>query len=111
MRARGKRTQYTSVSLRPRAIQDFGEALYRLERSKLDEHEHSLIEHEDLLSSLRETIANEEKEERTRAIQALRYARRRAEGLIDWTFDTSGVDRKALITWAYDRVQPYFRTV
>ena len=51
------------------------------------------------------------KEERVRAIQAQRYARRRLEGLVKWDFRTENVERKQLITWAFDKVQKYFRKV
>ena len=34
VRARGKRTNYTSVSLDPSKIRDFGDALYRLKRAE-----------------------------------------------------------------------------
>jgi hypothetical protein len=43
-----------------------------------------------------------------RAIQALRYAQRRKEGLVSWSFITTGVARKDLIAWAERKVQAYF---
>ena len=49
-----------------------------------------------------------EEAERLRAIQALRYATKRREGLVNWCFDTARVERKDLLTWAKARVQPYF---
>jgi hypothetical protein len=48
------------------------------------------------------------KEERARATQAQRYAKRRLEGLIEWHFIYDGVDWKALISWAFQNVQKYF---
>ncbi|MDA0833790.1 MAG: hypothetical protein O3A29_10940, partial [Planctomycetota bacterium] len=69
---------------------------------------HSLVEHMELMTQLRRAADANEKEERARAIQALRYAKRRAEGLIEWNFRISGIDRKELITWAYRNVQKYF---
>ena len=41
-------------------------------------------------------------------VQALRYATKRKEGLVDWSFDITRVARKDLISWAESRVQPYF---
>jgi hypothetical protein len=79
-----------------------------LERQALLDDKHELIEHESLLSELREAIRGAEKAERSRAIQALRYATRRKEGLVSWRFDTTGVERKDLISWARSRVQVYF---
>jgi hypothetical protein len=49
-----------------------------------------------------------EKEERLKAIHALRYARMRREGLVDWQFDISRVERKELISWAHRQIQKYF---
>ena len=68
----------------------------------------ALVEHMELMTQLRRAADANEKEERARAIQALRYAKRRAEGLIEWNFRISGIDRKELITWAYRNVQKYF---
>jgi hypothetical protein len=106
--ARGKRTQYTSVSLDLTKIKDFGEADYRLHRQKADGDGHRLVEHEALIEELRRVSREDEKAERIRAIQALRYATRRKEGLVNWTFDVSGVLRKDLIAWAKPQVSLYF---
>jgi hypothetical protein len=111
VRARGKRTRFTSVSLDLATIRDFGEADYRLERGRLGEDGHTLVEHDPLLAALRRAILEGEKEERLRAVQALRYARRRKEGLVRWVFDISGVARKDLIPWAGRHVQRYFARV
>lgn len=111
VRARGKRTQYTSVSLDPRRIRDFGDAVYVVIRPRLCRDNHVLREHEALMASLRVSVRASDKAERARAIQAVRYAKRRREGLIEWAFDTSGVDRKDLVTWAYGQVQEYFTKV
>ncbi|SRR5579883_1744168 len=106
--ARGKRTRFTSVSLDLTKIRDFGDTDYRLERQKLLDDQHELIEHEALLSELRRVVREGEKAERLRAVQALRYASKRKEGLVNWSFDISRVARKDLISWAKGRVQPYF---
>jgi hypothetical protein len=106
--ARGKRTRYTSDALDLIKIRDFGDADYRLERQKLLDDQHQLVEHESLLDELRRVIREEEKAERLRAVQALRFARMRKEGLVNWSFDVSRVPRKDRLTWAQARVQPYF---
>lgn len=108
VRARGKRTQLTSISQAPDKINDFGPILYQAIRESIDRDNHSLIEHKELMEQLRSAADANEKEERARAIQALRYAKRRLEGLIEWNFPISGIDRKDLITWAFRKVQEYF---
>lgn len=108
VRARGKRTSLTSVSLDPDAIRDFGDVLYQVRRRRLDGDGHLLVEHASVLAELRRAIKNETKEERLRAIQALRYATRRREGLITWKFDHSKIDQKALLAWAQPKVSAYF---
>ncbi len=69
---------------------------------------HQLVEHEPLLDELRKVVREGEKAERLRAVQALRYATRRKEGLVEWSFDTGGVARKDLIKWAQGKVHIYF---
>jgi len=109
VRARGKRTQLTSVSLDPQKINDFGPALYRALRPDIDGDGHTIIEHLELLQHLRVSAELNEKEERVRALQAQRYAKRRQEGLVKWNFSLGGIDRKNLISWAFQNVQKYFR--
>lgn len=108
VRARGKRTQFTSVSLDRDKIDDFGPALYRMLRERVGSAGHTIIEHDTLLAALRIVAASRDKEDRLRAIQARRYVRRRREGLIEWNFAIGSIDRKALIAWAFDHIQPYF---
>ena len=109
VRARGKRTQLTSVSLDPQKINDFGPALYRALRPDIDGDGHAIIEHLELLQHLRVSAELNEKEERVRALQAQRYAKRRQEGLVKWNFSLGGIDRKDLISWAFQNIQKYFR--
>lgn len=111
VRARGKRTQLTSLSLAPDKIHDFGPVLYQAIQTQVDDDGHTLVKHSDLMTALRNIALSSDKEERARAIQAQRYAKRRMEGLLQWSFDLSGVDRKAVITWAFHNVQKYFRRV
>ena len=63
---------------------------------------------EALLGALQHSARNEQKAERLRAIQAIRYVRRHLEGLVTWNFEFSGVERKDLIDWSRNRVQTYF---
>ena len=109
VRARGKRTQLTSVSLDPQKINDFGPALYRALRPDIDGDGHAIIEHSELLQHLRVSAELNEKEERVRALQAQRYAKRRKEGLVKWNFSFGGIDRKNLTSWAFQNIQKYFR--
>lgn len=106
--ARGKRSSFTSVSLDRSKITDFGPQLYRLDAPQLIGDEHQLIEHRSLLESLREIISASSKAEKAQALQAQRYAVRRKEGLIKWTFNTGSIERKDLIQWAFNHVQKYF---
>jgi hypothetical protein len=111
VRARGKRTKYTSVSLELNKIDDFGPSLYRALRDVLAEEQHPIIEHAALMTKLREMAQTGEKADRIRALQAQRYAKRRSEGLIDWQFDITRVPRKDVITWAFCQVQRFFQEV
>ena len=89
-------------------IRDFGESDYRLKRQEVAADGHIIVEHEDVIKELQRIALEEEKAERQRAIQALRYARSRKEGLVRWNFDIRGVERKDLINWAFGKIQPYF---
>jgi hypothetical protein len=111
VRARGKRTQLTSVSLDPKKINDFGPTLYRALRQEIGQDQHTIVEHAELMSHLRQVAESSEKEERARAIQAQRYAKRRLEGLLKWNFPTENIGRKELIAWAFHNIQKYFRKV
>jgi hypothetical protein len=106
--ARGKRTQYTSVSLDLSRICDFGDCNYKLNRAALTTDGHVLVEHSVLLTELRRVVREAEKDERLRAARALQYAQRRKEGLVHWRFDSTGVARKDLFGWAKGKVAPYF---
>jgi hypothetical protein len=106
--ARGKRTRFTSLSLDLTKIKDFGDTNYRLERAKLVDDQHGLVEHEELIDELRRTIRDGEKADRLLAVQAMRYATKRKEGLVNWSFDISRVARKDLLTWTTARIQVYF---
>ncbi len=90
-------------------MHDLGEVDYLLLREKLDQDGHGLIEHEALITALNKAVSVDEKAERLKAIHALRYARFRKEGLVDWKFDIGGVATKDVITWAFREVQDYFR--
>jgi hypothetical protein len=109
VKARGKRTQLTSVSKASTKVVDFGEVLYKLKQPELLGDGHMLVEHDALMMVLRDQARTSDKAARLKAAQAMRYATKRQEGLVDWRFDTSGVEKKALITWAGRHVQVYFQ--
>jgi hypothetical protein len=109
--ARGKRTRYTSVSLDLRKIRDFGDTDYKLDGEATSRDGHEVVEHDTLIGALLRVVREGEKEDRLRAVQALRYATRRKEGLVSWCFDIAGVARKDLIAWAESRVQTYFTRI
>lgn len=111
VRARGKRTQYTSVALSPDKIRDFDGILYRLLPEKIDQDKHIFVEHDQLIDSLRQTATTETKADRLRAIQALRYAKQRTEGLVQWQFDVARIPPKEIINWAKPKVAEYFSKV
>ncbi len=106
--ARGKRTKFTSLPLDLAKCRDFGECTYRLLREPAEADKHKIVEHEHLLTELQQTASRGEKDERLKAIHALRYARMRKEGLVDWQFDISRVERKEVISWAHRQIQKYF---
>jgi len=108
VKARGKRSQYTSVSTNLTKIRIFGDTNYRLERDKTAADGHRLVEHAHLVAALRQQANEGEKEERLFAINAIRYATMRCEGLVVWAFNITGVARKDVITWAQGKVQAYF---
>ncbi|MFV8751970.1 hypothetical protein ACNOYE_15600 [Nannocystaceae bacterium ST9] len=108
VKARGKRTQFTSVSTSDSRIDLFGPQLYALLQTKLAEDGHLLVQHEALLRALQEASKTGEKAARQKAVQATRYARKNYEGLVDWRFDLKGVEAKSLFVWTADKVRPYF---
>jgi hypothetical protein len=110
-RARGKRTQFTSVTLDLIRNRDFGESSYRLRRPEVDDAGHLVVQHRELLDCLRQMVRQGKRDDRSRAVVALSYARRRGEGLVDWRFHIVGVDRKDLIEWVRPRVQTFFERV
>jgi hypothetical protein len=111
VKARGKRTQYTSVSTNLTKIRIFGDTNYILISQKTAEDGHGLVEHAELIQALRQEAQQGEKEVRLHALGALRYATMRCEGLVLWRFNIDGVARKDVITWAQGRVQVYFAKV
>ena len=106
--ARGKRTSFTNVTLDLDRCRDFGECSYKLMRETAEADTHKIVEHEHLLAVLHRTVSEGEKGERLKALHALRYARMRREGLVDWNFDISRIERKEIISWANRQIQKYF---
>lgn len=108
VKARGKRTQFTSVYKERGRIRDFGDQIYQLKRSRIDGDRHQLVEHQTLVGALQEQARGADRAVRLKAVQALRYAKMRLEGLVDWRCDISGVDKKERFTWAASHIRPYF---
>lgn len=106
--ARGKSSQYTSVSFNKRKIKLFGPSLYKLKKDIIIADAHTIIDHADLICNLQELVRGTDKQERVRALQALRYAKQRCEALIDWKFDIQKLERKSVITWTFEQIQKYF---
>jgi len=111
VRARGKRTCFTSLSLDVNKIDDFGPQLYQALSADIHRDGHSVVDHETLLAQLRKAATEGEKADRMRAIQAQRYARRRREALVKWNFHIGSIERKDLITWAFGKIQAFFKKV
>jgi hypothetical protein len=109
VRARGKKTNFTSVTLDLSRVRDFGETSYQLKRPETEADGHEVIEHDVVIQTLQEVCRNNQKDERARALQAIRYASAHLEGLVRWDFDISRVPRKEVINWVYGRIQQYFR--
>ena len=109
VKARGKKSQMTSVSSEKAKISNFGPSLYGVLRSEIDKDKHFLVEHAQLIETLTQVAKNGKREEKVRALQALRYAKLRVEGVIEWKFDINGVERKDVITWAFNNIQKYFK--
>ena len=70
---------------------------------------HELVEHR-VVDSVNsdESFAMRRKPNVIRAIQALRYATRRKEGLVNWSFDITWVSRKDLSDLGQNASSTYF---
>lgn len=90
---------------------DFGPVLYEALTKELKSNGHRLIDHQTLINSLREAAKGGDKQDRVRAVQALRYASRRREGLVIWSLDHSLIDRKNVFEWTRSKISPYFQVV
>ena len=66
VRARGKRTKFTSVSLDADKIDDFGPTLCQALCAEMGAAGHNLIEHDLLIQDLRSTAESQDKSERRR---------------------------------------------
>jgi len=107
--ARGKRTRFTSLSIDPATIVEFGPQLWSLRQPDIYEGGHGVMGHEALLTALREaTRASPDPVAREIASRALPRATQRREALVTWKFDVSRVPRKELSEWARPHVRPYF---
>jgi hypothetical protein len=107
--ARGKRTRFTSLSLDPSTIVDFGPQLWRLLQPKLMDEGHGIVEHDSLVRALRDEVRSaSDPVAQDLAARALPRVIRRREALVSWSFDLSRVARKELSEWARPHVRPYF---
>lgn len=107
--ARGKRTRFTSLSLDPTLIVEFGPQLWRLLHPKLAGDGHGVVDHDTLVRGLRdEARSASDPVTQDLAARALPRAIRRRESIVSWSFDVSRVARKDLSEWARPRVRPYF---
>jgi hypothetical protein len=107
--ARGKRTRFTSLSVDPSTIVEFGPQLWRLLQPKLMGDGHGLVDHEALVRTLRDEARSAvDPIAQDLAARALLRAIRRREALVSWSSDVSRVARKELSEWARLRVRPYF---
>ncbi|GAA4422411.1 hypothetical protein GCM10023155_06000 [Bremerella cremea] len=107
-KARGKKTQYTSVSESEDSIRHFSGQCYRCESSEIVSEGHEVLLHADLLMLLRTTALGAQRAEKIKAERALQLATRAREALIDWKFDLKGVARKDRITHSASQIQKFF---
>jgi hypothetical protein len=109
VRARGKRTRFTSLSIDPGAIVDFGPQLWRLIEPLLHADGHGLVNHDVLLRTLRnEARSATDPIAQDLAARAIPRAVRRREALVAWTFDISRITAKMHAEWARPHVRAYF---
>lgn len=109
VKARGKRSRFTSISTDPTSIRDFGTQLWRALQPALSAGGHDIEPHNALLQTLlNQAHTDPDKSTRQLARKAHGRAQKRREALICWHFNVSGVERKALQAWAQRHVQPYF---
>ncbi|QSQ19249.1 hypothetical protein JY651_28355 [Pyxidicoccus parkwayensis] len=107
--ARGKRTQYTSLSTDPSCIKDFGPQLWRFHEAPAAADGHRVLGHQDLVATLREELtSSRDRKARELAARALPRAIQRKEALVLWAFDISRISRKELSEWARPHVRRYF---
>ncbi|MBB2165170.1 hypothetical protein HLH26_11610 [Gluconacetobacter sp. 1b LMG 1731] len=111
VKARGRKTQYTSVSLAPNSIQIFGEVMYRLLRTQAESDGHDVVEHHNLITDIQNTIKKSVKADKIKAARALQYAQKRKEGLVVWNFKLKNLKSKWIIRYAHIRIQKYFDKV
>lgn len=109
--ARGKVTQYTSITLDGQKCRDMGEATYRLLRPEVDDAGHAVVEHVMLVTELEKVARSEEKADRLRAIRALQYAKRRLEGLVEWKIDISLIAPKDVMERGRKEASKFFSKV
>jgi len=106
---RGKRTRFTSVSLDPMSIRDFGDRLWKLVQPRVWDDGHVQVSHDDLVKALRAELQSGDEDAKEIAARALPRAIARREALVDWRLNPgSSVERKDLLSWALTKVRQYF---
>ena len=107
--ARAKRTRFTSLSIDPALIVEFGPQLWRLLQPKLEDDGHQVVDHDTLVRALRDGARSaSDPGAQDLAARALPRAIRRREALVSWSFDVSRIARKELSEWARPHVRSYF---
>ena len=106
--ARGKRTQYTSLSTDPASIKDFGPQLWRFHEALAAAAGHRVLDPPSLVMALRRELGSKDLRARELAARALPRATQRKEALVLWAFDTTRISRKELSEWARPHMRQYF---
>lgn len=109
VRARGKKTQYTSISHDVNRISHFDGVDYEVLHTDVVGDGHLLVPCDALQCELKKVAYEGEKAEAQKATRALGYVRKNLESLIDWKFNVATVAPKDIIAWAYSSIQKYFR--
>lgn len=109
--ARGKVTQFTSVTLNAQKCRDMGEETYRLLRPQVDVAGHAVVEHVTLIAELEKVARAEDKAARLRAVRALQYAKHRQEGLVEWKIDITAIAPKDVMERGRREASQFFSKV
>ena len=106
--ARGKRTQFTSLSEDATKIREFGPQLWKLLLAVAKQNNHTILGHQDLMAALRRELDSEDDAASELALRAIPRAKKRVEALIVWNFDVPAAVKKNPINWATTQIQKFF---